>query len=182
VHINGQLDPAGARSTLAILLHPHRTAGSHRHHLPSWRRFLFARAGHRQGEGPALPSASIIISRLAWPHTSTPMTTMTACLPELNSPWVRGWLLRSIRSQCGAGLAGGALQREPRLAYEGTIGNSERPGGQGGLLWQYTKSMGVYRCPLDQTNTADWKARPTNCPPTSRTGDLWIRRRCAENL
>ena len=30
---------------------------------------------------------------------------------------------------------------------------------QGGLYWPYLKSMGVYRCPLDKTNTALFKLR-----------------------
>ena len=30
---------------------------------------------------------------------------------------------------------------------------------QTGLLWDYTKSIGIYRCPLDNTNTPAWKAR-----------------------
>jgi len=30
---------------------------------------------------------------------------------------------------------------------------------QGGQLWQYLKTIGVYRCPLDLTNTVNFKAR-----------------------
>ena len=35
----------------------------------------------------------------------------------------------------------------PQLAY------------QEGLLWQYIKSMAVYRCPVEKTNTDDWRNR-----------------------
>src|SRR5262249_206614 len=30
---------------------------------------------------------------------------------------------------------------------------------QTGLLWEYARSMGAYRCPLDRTNTTTWKSR-----------------------
>jgi hypothetical protein len=56
-------------------------------------------------------------------------------------------------------LLGAPFNQNPRLAYEGTLGNPTGPGGQGGQLWQYTKTMAVYRCPLDQTNDPNWKVR-----------------------
>jgi prepilin-type N-terminal cleavage/methylation domain-containing protein len=79
--------------------------------------------------------------------------------PNWNLPWVRGWLYDPGRSGPVPNLTAAPYNVNPRLAYEGTIGNPTGPGGTGGLLWQYIKSIPVYRCPLDLTNTADWKAR-----------------------
>ena len=30
---------------------------------------------------------------------------------------------------------------------------------KGGLLWDYIKNMGVYRCPVDKTNSTTWAFR-----------------------
>jgi prepilin-type N-terminal cleavage/methylation domain-containing protein len=71
----------------------------------------------------------------------------------------RGWLYDPTPGSAVPNLTMVPYKANPRLAYEGTIGNPTGPGGAGGLLWQYIKNMPVYRCPLDRTNTADWAAR-----------------------
>jgi prepilin-type N-terminal cleavage/methylation domain-containing protein len=80
--------------------------------------------------------------------------------PNWNAPWVRGWLYDPTPGSAVPNLTAAPFNVNPRLAYEGTIGNANGPGGQGGLLWQYIKNIPVFRCPLDYTNTTDWKARP----------------------
>jgi prepilin-type N-terminal cleavage/methylation domain-containing protein len=59
--------------------------------------------------------------------------------PNWNSPWVvRGWL------------------------YDATAGSVPPPSAaayQGGLLWEYLKNTGTYRCPMDKTNTPTWSSR-----------------------
>jgi prepilin-type N-terminal cleavage/methylation domain-containing protein len=79
--------------------------------------------------------------------------------PNWNPLWVRGWLYDPTPGSTVPNLTAAPYNVNPRLAYEGTPGNANGPGGQGGLLWQYIKNIPVYRCPLDFTNTADWKAR-----------------------
>ena len=67
--------------------------------------------------------------------------------PNWNSPWVRrGWLydagLGSVPN-----LSVAPYNANPVQAY------------QTGLLWEYIRAMGVYRCPLDNTNAPTWKGR-----------------------
>ena len=92
--------------------------------------------------------------------------------PNWNPPWVRGWLYDPLRRQCGAELAGGALQCEPALGLRGHDRQSEWSGWPGGLLWRYIKNIPVYRCPLDLTNTADWKARPNKLSTYVQNGAI----------
>lgn len=68
--------------------------------------------------------------------------------PNWNSPWVgKGWLY-----DASSGSVPNPTIRpyntDPRLAY------------QGGLLWDYTKSMAIYQCPSDRTNTTAYRGRP----------------------
>ncbi|MDB6109066.1 MAG: prepilin-type cleavage/methylation protein [Pedosphaera sp.] len=67
--------------------------------------------------------------------------------PNWNKPWVRrGWLYdASLGSVPNPALA--PYNTEPQRAY------------QGGLLWDYLKTMAVYRCPLDKTNPPTWTGR-----------------------
>ena len=59
--------------------------------------------------------------------------------PNWNSPWLaRGWLYDASR---------GSVPLPTITAY------------QGGLLWDYTKSMGIYVCPSDRTNTVTFRSR-----------------------
>jgi prepilin-type N-terminal cleavage/methylation domain-containing protein len=67
--------------------------------------------------------------------------------PNWNSPWVRpGWLYDATPGSV-PDLAVAPYNTDPIRAY------------RTGLLFEYTKSMGVYRCPLDATNKAAWRAR-----------------------
>ena len=92
--------------------------------------------------------------------------------PNWNWPWVRGWLYDPSVARAVPDLLAAPYNVNPRLAYEGTIGNPSGPGGQGGLLWQYTKGISVYRCPVDLTNTADWKARPNKLSTYVQNGAI----------
>ena len=66
--------------------------------------------------------------------------------PNWNSPWVRrGWLYDAAGGSV-PNLAVVPYITTPQLAY------------QGGLLWDYVKALGIYRCPLDKTNTV-WTQR-----------------------
>jgi len=70
-------------------------------------------------------------------------------LPEANwnSPWVRrGWLYdASLGSPPNLLVA--PYNTNPQKAYEG------------GLLWDYLKAWGVFRCPSEKTNTTTWSTR-----------------------
>src|SRR4051794_38935968 len=67
--------------------------------------------------------------------------------PNWNSPWVkRGWLYDAASGSV-PNPAVAPYNTDPQRAY------------QGGLLWDYLKSMGVYRCPLDKTNALTWNGR-----------------------
>lgn len=67
--------------------------------------------------------------------------------PNWNSPWVRkGWLY-DASSGSVPNLIVAPYVTEPERAY------------QTGLLWEYIRSMGVYRCPLDRTNAPAWRTR-----------------------
>src|SRR3982751_1018446 len=67
--------------------------------------------------------------------------------PNWNSPWVKpGWLydagLGSVPNMAAA-----PYNTDPVKAYKT------------GLLWDYIRAMGVYRCPLDKTNLTTWRLR-----------------------
>lgn len=67
--------------------------------------------------------------------------------PNWNSPWVgKGWLY-----DASGGIVPNPSFRpyntDPRSAY------------QGGLLWDYNKSLGTYRCPSDRTNATTFRGR-----------------------
>ncbi len=71
------------------------------------------------------------------------------CLPypNWNAPWYVGWLYNPVASTV-PDITRAPFNANPSSAYEG------------GELWQYIKNMGVYRCPLDRTNTLEWRQRP----------------------
>ncbi len=75
------------------------------------------------------------------------------------SPWAQGWLYDPRVGGAVPNLAAAPFNVNPRLAYEGTVGNANGPGGAGGQLWTYIKNMGVYMCPLDRTNLPGYKGR-----------------------
>lgn len=67
--------------------------------------------------------------------------------PNWNSPWIRrGWLYDASKGSV-PNLAAAAYRSNYVLAYEG------------GLLWEYVKSMSVYRCPAEKTNLIAWTSR-----------------------
>ena len=78
-------------------------------------------------------------------------------LPEANwnTPWTRrGWLY-DARSGSVPNPTVAPYNVNPILAYAG----NGTPANEGGLLWEYIKNMGIYRCPLDRTNTVSWSTR-----------------------
>jgi len=79
--------------------------------------------------------------------------------PNWNSPWVQGWLYDPTPGNAVPNLFAAPFNANPRLAYEGNPANPSGPGGKGGQIWSYIKSLGVYRCPLDLTNTPGFKGR-----------------------
>jgi hypothetical protein len=79
--------------------------------------------------------------------------------PNWNAPWVAGWLYDPTPGSAVPNLLAAPYSINPRLAYEGTPGNPAGPGGAGGQIWPYIKTMAVYRCPLDYTNTPGWRGR-----------------------
>jgi len=80
--------------------------------------------------------------------------------PNWNPPWtVQGWLYDPRPSSSVPNLLAAPFNMNPRLAYEGTRGNSNGPGGAGGLCWPYLKNVSIFRCPNELTNAAGFKAR-----------------------
>lgn len=78
-------------------------------------------------------------------------------LPEANwnSPWTRrGWLYDATGGSVPNPMVA-PNNMNPILCYQG----NGTPANQGGLLWEYIKNMGVYRCPLDRTNSPSWLGR-----------------------
>jgi prepilin-type N-terminal cleavage/methylation domain-containing protein len=67
--------------------------------------------------------------------------------PNWNPPWVVGWLYTPV---------GGA----PPNLFAAPYSTNHVLAYQGGQLWQFIRNERVYRCPLDKTNTATFKARP----------------------
>ena len=67
--------------------------------------------------------------------------------PNWNPPWGKGWLYVGTSGSV-PNLSAAPYSANPTLAYEG------------GLLWNNIKNLGVYRCPLDKTNTPTFMARP----------------------
>lgn len=75
--------------------------------------------------------------------------------PNWNPPWLqRGWLYDGSAGS-PPNLSTAPYNVQPQLAYQGGVNNN-----QGGLLWPFLKNMGVYRCPLDVTNTVNFANRP----------------------
>jgi len=67
--------------------------------------------------------------------------------PNWNSPWTKpGWLYDASKGSVPDPL--GAIYK----------GDSEEPY-RGGLLYDYIRNHGIYRCPLDRTNAPVWRSR-----------------------
>jgi prepilin-type N-terminal cleavage/methylation domain-containing protein len=79
--------------------------------------------------------------------------------PNWNPPWVQGWLYDPGQSGVPPNLTAAPYNQNPRLAYEGTLGVANGPGGQGGQIWPYIKNIAIYRCPLDKTNAPGYTGR-----------------------
>jgi len=92
--------------------------------------------------------------------------------PNWNAPWVVGWLYDPTPGSAVPNLFAPPFNTNPRLAYEGNPANPSGPGGQGGQIWPYIKQIGVYRCPLDYTNTAGFKARDNKLSTYVQNGAL----------
>ena len=78
-------------------------------------------------------------------------------LPEANwnQPWVRrGWLYDARVGSVPNPMVA-PYNVNPILAYKG----NGTPSNEGGLLWDYIRNMGIYRCPLDRTDTTSWAGR-----------------------
>jgi prepilin-type N-terminal cleavage/methylation domain-containing protein len=67
--------------------------------------------------------------------------------PNWNPPWVPGWLYDPGTSSAVPDLFAAPYNINPMLAYKG------------GQLWQYVVNMKIYRCPLDMTNTVNFRQR-----------------------
>jgi hypothetical protein len=67
--------------------------------------------------------------------------------PNWNPPWVPGYLYDPSTNSQVPDLASAPYNINPQLAY------------QPGQLWQFLKTTKVYFCPLDATNTPNFKAR-----------------------
>ena len=67
-----------------------------------------------------------------------------------------------------------AILTIPAICYGGGVYNGTTY--LGGLLWPYTKSMGVYRCPLDYTNNpaSNWSSRGNKLSTYVMTGLVGI--------
>jgi prepilin-type N-terminal cleavage/methylation domain-containing protein len=67
--------------------------------------------------------------------------------PNWNSPWLRkGWLYDAST---------GSVPDPTRAPY-----NTNQAAAYGsGLLYDYIRAAGIYRCPLDRTNTVQWRSR-----------------------
>jgi prepilin-type N-terminal cleavage/methylation domain-containing protein len=78
-------------------------------------------------------------------------------------PYIAGWLYCPTGSGTAPDASGGtfgaaiAAGANPNIVYSGfTVGSTVI---LGGLLWPYINTPGVYRCPLDATNTATFPNR-----------------------
>jgi len=67
--------------------------------------------------------------------------------PNWNSPWLRpGWLYDASK---------GSVPDPNAAIYKDS---SEAPY-RGGLIYDYIRNHGIYRCPMDRTNTPTWRSR-----------------------
>ena len=93
--------------------------------------------------------------------------------PNWNPPWVAGWLY-DPKNPSGAvpNMTAAPFNVTPRLAYEGTPGNANGPGGSGGQIWPYIKNIRIYFCPLDLTNAPGFKLRPNKMSTYVQNGAI----------
>jgi prepilin-type N-terminal cleavage/methylation domain-containing protein len=79
--------------------------------------------------------------------------------PNWNPPWLPGWLYTPVGSAV-PNLFAAPYSTNNVLAY------------QGGQLWQFLGAVRSYRCPIDKTNTATFKARPNKLATYVMNGAL----------
>jgi prepilin-type N-terminal cleavage/methylation domain-containing protein len=106
---------------------------------------------------PALSSAKEKANRISCANNNKQLGLATHLYCNDNRDWmaycnwagplVPGWLYQPVSDGTPPSLMSPPYNANPLLAY------------QGGLYWPYLKSMRVYRCPLDNTNTALFKLR-----------------------
>jgi prepilin-type N-terminal cleavage/methylation domain-containing protein len=109
---------------------------------------------------PALASAKAKAQRIQCTNNNKQLTLATRMYCNDNRdllPWPNwtgsqsGRLLGWLYTEVDGGppdLLSAPYASNPQLAYES------------GALWQYLKTMTLYRCPTDNTNTALWRQRP----------------------
>jgi prepilin-type N-terminal cleavage/methylation domain-containing protein len=79
--------------------------------------------------------------------------------PNWNPPWVPGWLYAPV---------GGGV---PNL-FAPQFFTNQTAAYAGGQLWQYMGTPKSYRCPIDKTNTATFRARPNKLATYVQNGAL----------
>jgi prepilin-type N-terminal cleavage/methylation domain-containing protein len=79
--------------------------------------------------------------------------------PNWNPPWKPGWLY-DPKNNAVPDLLAAPYNANPQLAYEG------------GQIWQFTKNLKLYRCPLDKTNTTSFKQRTNKLSTYVENGAL----------
>jgi prepilin-type N-terminal cleavage/methylation domain-containing protein len=79
--------------------------------------------------------------------------------PNWNPPFVQGWLYNPTNGAV-PNLFAAPFSSNNVLAY------------LGGQLWPFTGAVGIYRCPLDKTNTATFKARANKLATYVENGAL----------
>jgi len=79
--------------------------------------------------------------------------------PNWNPPWIPGWLYSPSNSAV-PDLTAAPYNQNPIMAYDG------------GQLWPYIKQIGIYRCPLDKTNSPTWKQRPNKLSTYVQNGAI----------
>ena len=79
--------------------------------------------------------------------------------PNWNPPWVPGWLYEPINNAV------------PDL-WSAQFRTNQTEAYKGGRLWQFTGTPGTYRCPIDKTNTATFRARANKLSTYVQNGAL----------
>lgn len=80
--------------------------------------------------------------------------------PNWNPPWIPGWLYDPKTDSKPPDLMVAPYNQNQTLAYEG------------GQLWPYTKSIGIYRCPMDKTNLPSFRLRPNKLSTYVQNGAI----------